>query len=97
MLTVGSAEGRWRRAAPSLVSLIWVSMSARPRNQCSRATTPSGSSAGMFVTRKLTAQAWSAIPSRASVSWSFGMLRRRRERGSAEISAASTLTRRMIV
>ncbi len=51
----------------------------------------------IFVTMKLTAQAWSVIPSRARVSWSFGMVHRRRERESVEISPAGIFTRWMIV
>jgi hypothetical protein len=51
----------------------------------------------MLVTMKVTAKAWSATPSNARASWSGWIVRRRRDRGSAEISSAETRTRRMIV
>jgi len=94
--TAFDADGKWIKHAPCLASRNRSSMLVRRRNHASNPTS-SPRLAGMLVTMKLTAPTWSSWPPRAKVSWSSGMVRRRRARGSVLMSLAAIVTRRTIV
>jgi hypothetical protein len=79
-------------------SVLDVGAPAEPAfDVADRLATGGSSWVGMLVTMNDTAQAWVALPSNARASWWGSMVRRRRDRGSAEICSASTRTRRPMV
>src|SRR5258705_2314839 len=94
VLAARLAEGRCRSAAPCLASRIRSSMSVRIRCQASTATVLAGVDTSRLVAMNEYAYTWPTRPSNARASWSLGMVRRRRARGSVEMSCARTLTRR---